>query len=138
MMRTLAVLALAAGLAACQDAGERSAAMLQPGDRFAVVRIDGAPAPDGVTLEVGADGRIAGRAPCNRYSARLTESGGAMAAGALVMTRMACSDPARTLAETRFGQAMGAVTAARRTGGGIALIDPEGRERLGLAPVADQ
>ena len=137
MRRTLAALAVVAGLDACQDAGQRSVALLQPGDRFAVVRIDGAPAPDDVSLEVGPGGRVAGRAPCNRYSAQLTEGGGAMAAGALVMTRMACADPARNLAETRFATALGAVTAARRTGGGIALTDPEGRERIGLAPVAD-
>lgn len=138
MIRILAAIAAVAGLAACQDAGQRSVALLQPGDRFAVTRIDGVAAPDGVTLEVGAGGRIAGRAPCNRYGGQLTEGGGAMAVGALLMTRMACADPARTLAETRFGNALGAVTAARPAGDGIALVDPEGRERIGLAPAADR
>lgn len=135
MIRILAVLAAAAGLAACQDAGQRSVAMLQPGDSFTVARIDGAPAPDGVTFEVGPGGRITGRAPCNRYSGQLTEGGGAMAASGLVITRMACLDPVRTLAETRFVNAMGAVTAAQRTAGGPVLVDPQGKERIALAPV---
>lgn len=137
MIRILAALAAAAALAACQDAGERSVAMLEPGARFAVIRIDGAPAPDGVSFEVGAGGRITGRAPCNRYSGQLTERGGAMTASGLVITRRACADPARTLAETRFVNAMGAVTAARPVAEGTALVDPQGNERLVLAPVVE-
>lgn len=135
MIRTLTALAAAAALAACQDAGERSVAMLKPGDRFAVIRIDGAPAPERVTFEVGSGGRITGRAPCNRYSGQLTEQGGAMTASGLVITRMACADPARTLAETRFVNAIGAVTAARRMGDGTALVDPQGEARLVLTPI---
>ncbi|WP_347137643.1 META domain-containing protein [Paracoccus sp. SSK6] len=132
--RALAVLAATAALAACQDAGQRSVAMLRPGSSFTVARIDGAPAPAGVTLEVGEGGRVTGRAPCNRYSGQLTESGGAMTVSGVVMTRMACADADRNLAETRFGMALGSVTAARRTGEGIALADPEGRERIALVP----
>lgn len=132
--RAAALLAALAGLAACQDAGERSVAMLRPGSSFAVARIDGAPAPAGVTLEMGEGGRVTGRAPCNRYSGQLTQQNGAMTVSGTVMTRMACADAGRTLAETRFGNALGSVTAARRAGGGIALVDPEGRERIGLVP----
>ncbi len=132
MTRTLAALAILAALAACQDAGERSVAMLRPGASFIVARIDGAPAPDGVTFEVGEGGRVTGRAPCNRYSGQLTESGGAMTVSGTVMTRMACAEADRNLAEMRFGNALGSVTAARRGTDGIALVDPEGRERLGL------
>lgn len=132
--RPLAALATLAALAACQDAGERSVAMLRPGAAFTVARIDGAPAPAGVTFELGEGGRVTGRAPCNRYSGQLTESGGAMTVSGVVMTRMACAEADRMLAETRFGNALGSITAARRGGGGIALIDPEGRERIGLIP----
>ena len=138
IIRTLAALATVAALAACQDTGERSVAMLKPGNSFTVARIDGAPAPAGVTLDVGEGGRVTGRAPCNRYSAQLTESGGAMTLGGTVMTRMACAEPDRMMAETRFGMALGSVTAARRASGGIALIDPEGRERIGLISAAGQ
>ncbi|WEF23954.1 META domain-containing protein [Paracoccus sp. S3-43] len=130
--RTIAGLAVIASLAACQDAGERSVALLRPGGSFTVARIDGAPAPAGVTLEVGEDGRVSGRAPCNRYSGQLTESGGAMAVSGMVMTRMACVETDRNLAETRFATALGSVTAARGTAEGIALTDPEGKERIGL------
>ncbi|MTE00426.1 META domain-containing protein [Paracoccus sp. YIM 132242] len=138
LTRTLAALAAAAALAACQDAGERSVAMLRPGSSFTVARIDGAPAPAGVTFEVGEGSRVTGRAPCNRYSGQLTESGGAMTVSGTVMTRMACGEADRMMAETRFGIALGSVTAARRTGEGIALTDPEGRERLGLVPAGGQ
>ncbi|WP_295045546.1 META domain-containing protein [uncultured Paracoccus sp.] len=134
IIRSLALLAATTTLAACQDAGERSVAMLTPGSSFAVARIDGDPAPLGVTLEVGEAGRISGRAPCNRYSGQLTESGGAMSVSGVVMTRMACIEPARSLAETRFGTALGSITAARSTADGIALVDPEGKERIGLIP----
>ncbi|MGN7868241.1 META domain-containing protein [Paracoccus sp. 22332] len=132
--RTIAGLAAIASLAACQDAGERSVAMLQPGSSFTVARIDGAPAPAGVTLDVGADGRVSGRAPCNRYSGQLTESGGAMAVSGMVMTRMACVEADRNLAETRFATALSSITAARSTADGIALIDPEGKVRIALIP----
>ena len=126
--------AIVAALAACQDTGERSAAMLRPGSSFTVARIDGAPAPAGVTLEIGEGGRVTGRAPCNRYSGQLTENGGAMAISGTVMTRMACAEADRNLAEARFGNALGGITAARRTGDGVALVDPEGKERIGLVP----
>lgn len=132
IIRTVAVLAGTAMLVACQDAGEQSVALLRPGDSFAVARIDGAPAPAGVTFEVGDTGRVTGAAPCNRYSGQLTEQGGAMTISGTVMTRRACLDPALNLAEMRFGNALGSITAARSTADGIALTDPEGRERLGL------
>lgn len=130
--RALAALAVTAMLVACQDAGERAVAMLQPGDSFAVARIDGAPAPTGVTFQVGDGGRVTGAAPCNRYSGQLTEGDGAMTVSGTVMTRRACMDQSLNLAEMRFGNALGSITAARRTADGIALIDPEGRERIGL------
>lgn len=136
LSRTLAVLAATASLAACQDAGERSVSMLRPGSSFTVARIDGTPAPAGVTLDVGESGRVTGRAPCNRYSGQLTQSGGAMTVSGTVMTRMACAEPDRMMAETRFGMALGSITAARRSADGIALVDPEGRERIGLIPNA--
>lgn len=135
--RALAVLPAIAVLAACQDPGERSVAMLRPGSSFAVARIDGALAPDGTTLEVGERGRVTGQAPCNRYSGQLTEQGGAMTVSGLVMTRMACAEPDRNLAEMRFGLALGSITAARRSGDAIALIDPEGKVRLVLVPAPD-
>lgn len=136
LSRTLAVLAATASLAACQDAGERSVSMLRPGSSFTVARIDGTPAPAGVTLDVGEGGRVTGRAPCNRYSGQLTQSGGAMTVSGTVMTRMACAEPDRMMVETRFGMALGSITAARRSADGIALVDPEGRERIGLIPNA--
>lgn len=138
MTRSLAVLALVGALAACQDAGERAISILRPGSSFTVARIDGAPAPAGVTFEVGEGSRVTGRAPCNRYSGQLTQSGGAMTVSGLVMTRMACAEADRNLAEMRFGNALGSVTAARRTADGIALIDPEGRERIGLTASGGQ
>lgn len=135
IIRAIAVLAATATLGACQDAGERSVAMLRPGDSYIIARIDGAPAPEGVTLDLGEGGRVTGKGPCNRYSGQVTEKNGAMTVSGLVMTRMACLDPARNLAETKLSQAMGSVTAAHKTADGIALTDPEGKERVGLIAV---
>ena len=44
LTRTLAALVGTALLVSCQDAGQRSVALLEPGNSFAVVRIDGATA----------------------------------------------------------------------------------------------
>ena len=122
-------------LAACQDPGRRSMRALPPGSDFAVVAINGRPAPEGVTMRIGADGRVSGRTPCNHYTGQLTERYGAIAVSGMVVTRMACADPERDLAENRFTAAMGVVTAAGRTDGAeVVLTDAEGRERLRLRP----
>ncbi len=122
-------------LAACQDAGQRSMRVLAPGSDFAVVAINGQPAPDGVTMQIGADGRVSGRAPCNHYTGQLTRRDGAITVSGMVMTQMACADPQRNLAENRFTAAMGVVTAASRADGAeVVLTDAEGRERLRLRP----
>lgn len=125
---------IAAGLlAACQDAGQRSMRVLVPGSNFAVVQINGQTAPEGMTMAIGSDGRISGRAPCNRYSGQLTQRDGAITISGMVMTRMACADPQLERAENRFTDSMGVVTtASRRADSEVVLSDAEGRERLRL------
>lgn len=97
---TLAALPLAL-MTACatpQDA----ALVLLPGASFTVSQIDGRPAPEGVTLEVTDTGRLAGRAPCNRYFASFAASGPGIVIEAPGVTRMACLDPGTAAAETAF------------------------------------
>lgn len=135
--RLAAIALLSTGLlSACQDAGERSITTLAPGSAYTVPRIDGVPAPEGVTFEVGEDGRVFGAAPCNRFTGQLTQKGGVMTISGVAMTRMACTDNTRSAAETRFNTALGLVTGASRSEdrATIALTDAEGRERILLQP----
>ena len=85
-----------------------------------------------------ARGRMSLQLGCNRLNAPYALAGGVMSVGTVAKTRMACAEPDRMMAETRFGMALGSVTVARRASGGIALIDPEGRERIGLISAAGQ
>ncbi|MBK4214546.1 META domain-containing protein [Paracoccus caeni] len=123
-------------LAACEDAGQRAVSTLAPGSTYAITRIDGSPAPDGVTFEVGEDGRVSGAGPCNRYSGQLTHQGEVMTIGGVVMTRRACLDAERNTAETRLSTALGVVTGVKPSEdrSTVALIDAEGRERILLQP----
>lgn len=132
-MRPVSVLALSLLLAACQDAGQQSMNILEPGTDYTVTQIDGTAAPSGVTLAIGADNRVSGRAPCNSYGGVLTERDGAITVSGLAFTMMACLEEDRMQSERRFNAALGATVAAQRLdGGAVALNDAEGRTRLRL------
>lgn len=122
-------------MGACDAIGSGGGA-LPPVGNYLVVSIDGSPAPDGTTMQIGEDHRISGKGPCNRYSGQITEQNGALAIIGVNQTLMACVDPARSLGDARFGTALQSVTAYRPSSdrGGVALIDPEGKERLRLQP----
>ena len=129
----LAALLAIVAVAGCTDPAQTSLGALPAGAHFTVARLDGNAAPDGMTLDVGESGRITGQAPCNRYSGMLFAKNGAMTISGVTTTRMACADPARTHAETRFVNALGAITGTRKAvDGGVALIDTEDRERIVL------
>ncbi|MFN3526177.1 MAG: META domain-containing protein [Paracoccus sp. (in: a-proteobacteria)] len=124
-------------LAACDDSPASPAVTLSPGTSYLVSQIDGAAAPEGVTLTIPEAGRLAGQAPCNRYFAGFEQDDAALAVTAAGATRMACMDDGRMAAETAFLSALEAVTTATPgpEAGQIALGDGT-RTRLLLTPDA--
>jgi heat shock protein HslJ/uncharacterized membrane protein/uncharacterized lipoprotein YbaY len=76
-----------------------------------VVSMEGAMLPGGVvvTMEFGADGRLAGKGGCNRYTGPYTLTGEGLSFGNLAATRMACIGPASET-EARFFALLGKVT----------------------------
>ncbi|MCC6849043.1 MAG: META domain-containing protein [Deltaproteobacteria bacterium] len=92
---------------------------------------DGAPAASTprVSLRYAA-GRFEGRSGCNRYTAPVEQrsGGGAIAVGAIAVTRMMCAEPAAGI-EQRFLAALGRARASERQDGrlGIATVGADGR-----------
>ena len=108
-MRTFVICLLLAGSAsACQPRPEDQAAATTPPDSvlvqatptppdgWALVELNGAPAPPGMgdrpadLTFLGAAGRVGGFAGCNRIAGPYRMAGDSLAFGPLVMTRMAC------------------------------------------------
>ncbi len=83
-----------------QASAEASALAGKP---WIVERIGGAGIVDNsrVTLQFASEGRLAGIASCNRYTAAYTAKGGSLAIGPAAATRMACA-PALMSQESRF------------------------------------
>lgn len=87
-----ALLTAALALSACVATAEN-------GRDWVLDTVDGQPPGWRATLSLAEPGRIAGQAPCNRYSGPLERSETQFKVGALVATRMACPDLA---GETAF------------------------------------
>jgi heat shock protein HslJ len=70
-------------------------ASLLRGAEWTVTRIGTVPVPaePHVTLEFGADGRVTGKAPCNRFSGRYALTGEGLGITEVAGTRMACPPP---------------------------------------------
>lgn len=64
------------------------------------------------------EGVLQGRAPCNRYTARLTGPETGFAVDAILSTKMACSEMA---AEQRFFDVLSQMTQAEQTDAGLRL-----------------
>jgi heat shock protein HslJ len=77
------------------------------------------------TLEVGEDGRIGGRAPCNRWFARGEGEDGALMGG-IVSTKMACDD---LDAEILFFEALAEMESAE-IGAAKMILRGQGREMV--------
>jgi len=124
-------------LAGC---GGEPAALLRGLDapvEWVVEDIDGAGLADGarVSLQFGADGRVAGRSACNRYSAAYTLDGERLAIRAGAGTRMACA-PALMQLESRFLAALAAVQGfALSADGALELRGAGGRSMRARAMV---
>jgi heat shock protein HslJ len=106
------------------------------GPEWAVQAIDGKPVlpASQVTMSFGADGSLAGRATCNRYSARYTADGETFALGPAISTKMACA-PELMMQEDAF---LRFLSGARRIfldgEDRLVLVDERGRELVARRP----
>lgn len=98
------------------------------GPAWTVRAIDGTavPAESPPTLAVTADGRVSGRAPCNRFSGGYTLRGEELAFSELATTRMACA-PDVMQREQRFLVVLAAVRRFERTADTLSLRTEDGR-----------
>lgn len=124
MLRPVAFLLLFAALATSLRADPDAPAGLPlPETDYALTTLDGAMFPATATLRFTADGRIAGRAPCNVWSAALLAPLPAFSAGPVVATRMACPDLA---AEAVFLAALARMSTLEVTATGLVLGAADG------------
>lgn len=142
MRHLLPACAMVLALSACLPGSETpqaSADPLPPESSFAVLEIDGQPAPPGTSFELSANDEISGQAPCNRYRAQLTRGNAGISIGMGISTRMACLDDSLTRAETQMLAALPEITGASAGPGAgqVALTDASGATRLLLEPQAD-
>lgn len=97
-----------------------------------VVLVDGKEPGWTATLNLSEPGQVFGQAPCNRYSAPLTQEGRSFRLGNLAATRMACP---QVQAEHRFlGLQRLIETADHRAG--LLLLTGGGHE-ISLVPLTD-
>ncbi len=94
--------------------------------------IDGAAFSAQATLQIGADGRIGGRGPCNSWNTRGTADAGLLLAG-IMSTKRACDALPQ---ENDFFQALSMMSAAQ-VSDGLLILTGQGREMI-FAPSADQ
>lgn len=119
---------LGALLAASACVGDETLRAYGAADRTWVLdSIDGQPFPARATVTFPEAGRIAGAAPCNRYSGAMTAPYPWFETGPLAATRMACPD---LDAETAFFAALGAMTQSEVLGDTLILSTEDGREML--------
>ena len=89
MIRTAAALLIGCGSPCLAD---------DTGAIWTLAEISGAAFAASATLTFAEDGKIVGRAPCNRYGAQLLDGGTTFEVGPIMATKMACPDlPAETL-----------------------------------------
>lgn len=93
--------------------------------------IDGAGVIDNAqsTLEFTSDGRVAGRAGCNRYGGSVKLDGSKLKIDQVFATKMACA-PALMDQETRFLQALEAASAFEVKDTKLIVRDAAGKQRL--------
>lgn len=91
--------------------------------------------PDGVVVTVAfADGRLAGSAGCNRYSAACVPSAdGDLDIGPLLSTRMACLPPIMAT-EATYLDLLDRVTGFRIDDGDLVLVQADGTAVLRFHP----
>ncbi|XXK31552.1 META domain-containing protein [Rhodobacteraceae bacterium nBUS_24] len=95
------------------------------GPVWVVQTLDDATFPAVATLQLSQDGKVAGKAPCNRYFGAVKFSGSDIAIGPLASTRMACE---ALDDETRYLLALADMTQVKLSRGQLILRGPSGRE----------
>jgi putative lipoprotein len=105
------------------------------GTSWTAVDIDGRGTLDRVqsTVTLDASQRLSGNAACNRYFGTYELAEATLRLKPAGSTRMAC-EPAVMEQETRFLATLEAVTAFRREGTALLLLDAGGRVRMRLVP----
>lgn len=94
------------------------------GGEWHLIGMDGQPAKAPASIDFAADGKVTGKAPCNRYFGSYSGTLPQIAFAAMGATRMACPD---LDAETAYFNALQTVTAAEVTTDRLLLTGPEGR-----------
>lgn len=116
LLPVLAALAMTACTAQAQD---------PTGVEWELLAIDGQVVDIPATLTVDAEGRIAGKAPCNQFSGQNQASLPELKLGGVAATRMACD---RLADEQVFFDALAAMTRMERVGDhSLVLTAPDGR-----------
>lgn len=124
-MRLMLLIALL-GLNMCEK--DETLAGYGAADRvWHLVELDGAPYGATATLRFPEPGRIAGEAPCNRYSGVMTTPYPWFDAAQVISTRRACPEMA---AEQAFLSALAAMGEAEVSGDTLILRDAAGREMV--------
>ena len=98
-----------------------------PGAEWVLTALDGTDFEARATLVFAETGRVAGQAPCNRYTGAMIADFPAFATGPLAVTRMACPEGAT---ETAFFQALEAMEHAEMRADVLVLLGPEGQEMV--------
>jgi len=94
---------------------------------WVLVELDEKPFPTRATITFPSKGRIAGQAPCNRYSATQSAPRPWFEAGSVMSTKMACDD---LVTEQQFFQALGEMTLVDTLGDTLILSNDAGREMV--------
>ncbi|WP_281823375.1 META domain-containing protein [Jannaschia rubra] len=123
MKRALLLLSL---LAACRG-DETISGYADPATVWRLTELDGAPFDARATLTFPAQGKVAGQAPCNTFTATQGVPLPWIEIRDIASTRMACPDLAQ---ETRFLDALRAMTLAEVAGDVLILGTDEGHEMV--------
>jgi heat shock protein HslJ len=130
MRKLLALLVVAAALGVLVMASgkdETVSGYATPGVTWTLAELGGAPYPARATLTFPEEGRIAGEAPCNGYSATQSAPYPWFEAGPIATTKRACPELA---AEAAFLDALARVTLAEVTGEVLILSTEDGFEMV--------
>ncbi|WP_374437952.1 META domain-containing protein [Inhella sp.] len=117
--------------------GGRPATLLE-GAAWQADALDGAPSlsPRLSSLQFEPDGRVSGRTPCNRFSARFDTRDGGLSLSAPASTRMACQEPARQAEEAALLAFLPQVARFDFEPGGDLLLRAADGRRLRLSRAA--
>ncbi|MFN8483274.1 MAG: META domain-containing protein [Anaerolineae bacterium] len=99
------------------------------GTSWTLAEMSGKPpisSPKPVTMQFDAEGRVAGSAGCNQYSASYTEDAGQLRVGQARSTRIACMQPGVMEQEAAFLKALSAAATVTRDGDRLQVTTADG------------